>query len=156
MEPSHGCQWQNHRHLCSSFTSTSWGWHYFYLLIIYLYPPEMSLMSILRLVSSFYLHMYFHVHMYAGICGCIYLLKPEVSLECQPYCFWRQGLSFTWNLPIQPGQWAPWIYLFSSPALRLQILVTMSGLCVGSEDKTQDLKQFTSWASSRGPGAGTF
>lgn len=77
----------------SSFTSTFWGWHYFYLLIVYLYPPEMPLMSILRLVSSFYLHIYLHVHMYAGICGCIYLSKPEVNLGCQPYCFWRQDLS---------------------------------------------------------------
>lgn len=66
-------------------------------------------------------------------------------------------LTFTWNLLIQPGQWAPWISLrFSSPALRLQILVTMFGLSVGSEDGTQYLKQFTSWASSPGPGAGTF
>lgn len=40
------------------------------------------------------------------------------------------------------------VFFFSS-ALRLQILVTMSGLSVGSEDGTQDLKQFTSWASSQ-------
>lgn len=32
----------------------------------------------------------------------------------------------------------------------------MFGLSVGSENGTQYLKQFTNWASSPGPGAGTF
>lgn len=112
----------------------------------------MPLMSILRLVSSFYLHIYLHVHMYAGICGCIYLSKSEVNLGCQPYCFWRQDLSllpgtclFSQSSELHES---PCFFFFSS-ALRLQILVTMSGLSVGPEDGTQDLKQFTSWASSQ-------
>lgn len=48
------------------------------------------------------------------------------------------------------------LLVFPSPAMRLQVLATMSGLSVGSEDGAQALKYFISWAISPDPDAGTF
>ena len=141
----------------SSFTSTFWRWHYFYLLII-----SLSSWNAFKVYFKTYI---FFLFTYVFTCSyvCRYMwMHIFVEARGQPWVsailFLEAGpLTFTWNLLIQPGQWAPRIsLLFSSPALRLQILVTMFGLSVGSEDGTQYLKQFTSWASSPGPAAGTF